>query len=73
VALLEDPHEAEAFFRAPHAFYCVMRREAYDEFVSRGAPLTMLYEREGMSSTSGRVLWRAQMPTIQFVVAGRAQ
>jgi 4-amino-4-deoxy-L-arabinose transferase-like glycosyltransferase len=73
VDMLEDANEAAAFFRAPQPFYCVMRREAYDEFVARGAPLTMLYEREGMSSTSGRVLWRAQMPTIQFVVAGRAR
>jgi 4-amino-4-deoxy-L-arabinose transferase-like glycosyltransferase len=71
--LLEDAAEAEAFFRAPQPFYCVMRREAYDEFVAQGAPLTMLYEREGMSSTSGRVLWRARTPTIRFVVAGRAR
>ena len=67
-AFLEDAAEAEAFFRAPGPFYCVMRRNAYDEFVAQGVPLTIVYEREGMSATSGRALWRTYTPMVRFVV-----
>jgi 4-amino-4-deoxy-L-arabinose transferase-like glycosyltransferase len=68
VTFLEDAAEAEAFFRAPQTFYCVMRRSAYDEFVAQGVPLTIVYEREGMSATSGRALWRSYTPLTRFVV-----
>jgi hypothetical protein len=65
---LEDADEAAEFFRAPQPFYCVMRRDAYDEFVARGVPLTLRYEREGMWATSGRALWRSGAPLARFVV-----
>jgi hypothetical protein len=65
---LEDAAEATAFFRAPQPFYCVMRRDAYDEFVARGVPLTLRYEREGLWATSGRALWRTGAPLARFVV-----
>ncbi len=65
---LEDTAEATEFFRAPQPFYCVMRRDAYDEFVARGVPLTLRYEREGMWATSGRALWRSGAPLARFVV-----
>jgi 4-amino-4-deoxy-L-arabinose transferase-like glycosyltransferase len=65
---LEDPAEATAFFRAPQPFYCVMRRDSYDEFVARGVPLTLRYEREGLWATSGRALWRTGAPHARFVV-----
>ena len=68
IAFLEDPAEAEAFFRAPQPFYCVMHRSAYDEFVAKGVPLTVVYEREGMTATSGRSLWRTSTPLTRFVV-----
>jgi 4-amino-4-deoxy-L-arabinose transferase-like glycosyltransferase len=71
-SFLESPNEAEAFFNAPEPFYCLMRREAYDEFVGRGVPLEVLYEREGMSATSGRALWRTYTPLTRFVVVSRA-
>jgi hypothetical protein len=45
-----------------------MRRSAFDEFVARGIPLRVLYEREGMGATSGRALWRTYTPLIRFVV-----
>jgi 4-amino-4-deoxy-L-arabinose transferase-like glycosyltransferase len=73
INLLEDPAEAEAFFRDPHPFYCAMRRAAYDEFVARGVPLKILYHREGMWATSGRVLWRRRVRPEQFVIVSRAQ
>jgi 4-amino-4-deoxy-L-arabinose transferase-like glycosyltransferase len=65
---LEDADEAAEFFRAPQPFYCVMRRDAYDEFVARGVPVTLRYEREGMWATSGRALWRSGAPLARFVV-----
>jgi hypothetical protein len=66
---LEDAAEAEAFLRAPQPIYCVMRRAAFDEFVARGVPLAIVYEREGMWATSGRALWRRRETPAEFVVA----
>jgi 4-amino-4-deoxy-L-arabinose transferase-like glycosyltransferase len=71
VRMLEDPAEAERFFRKPEPFYCVMRRNAFDEFVAQGARLEVLYEREGMTATTGRALWRSQTPMARFVVVAR--
>jgi hypothetical protein len=36
-------------------------------------PLTVLYERDGMWATSGRVLWRRRVTPEQFVVVGPAR
>ena len=72
MTFLEGAAEAEAFFRVPQPFYCIMRRSAYDEFVAQGIPLTIVYEREGMLATSGRALWRPYTPIVRFVVASGA-
>jgi 4-amino-4-deoxy-L-arabinose transferase-like glycosyltransferase len=66
---LEDPAAANAFFQRPEPFYVVMRRDGYDDLVSQGAPLRVLYEREGMAVTSGRALWRTPEPPVRYVVA----
>jgi hypothetical protein len=68
VRFLEDQHEADAFFAEPTPFFCVMRSDALDEFVARGVPLEVRLERRGMWATSGRVLWRNQIPTARFMV-----
>ena len=68
VEFLEDPHEAEAFFASSEPYFCVMRRDALDEFIARGVKLDVRLERRGMWATSGRVLWRNQIPTARFVV-----
>ena len=73
VTFLEDPAEAEAFFKAPQPFYCMMRRNAYDEFVAQGARIQVVHEREGMSATSGRALWRTYTPLTRFVVVTEAR
>ena len=70
---LEDAEEASAFLSAPGPFYCVMRRGAYDEFVAKGIPLAILYERDGIWATSGRALWRRREAPAQFVVVSRPQ
>jgi hypothetical protein len=70
---LETPEEADAFFKDPRQFYCLMRRNAFDEFVARGIPLRVLYEREGMGATSGRALWRTYTPLVRFVVVSGAR
>ena len=72
-AVLEGAEEAEAFFKDPRPFYCLMRRSAYDEFVAKGIPLRILYEREGMGATSGRALWRTNAPLVRFVVVSRGR
>jgi 4-amino-4-deoxy-L-arabinose transferase-like glycosyltransferase len=71
MAFLEDATEAETFFRQPQPFYAVMRRAAFDEFVAKGLPLAIAYERDGMWATSGRALWRRRETPAQFVVVTR--
>ena len=71
MTFLEDANDAQSFFMRAQPFYCVMRRAAFDEFVARGVPLKILYERDGMWATSGRVLWRRRNTPEQFVVVTR--
>jgi 4-amino-4-deoxy-L-arabinose transferase-like glycosyltransferase len=66
---LDEPAEAVAFFKKPEPFYVVMRRDAYEELVEWGAPLRVIYEREGMAVTSGRALWQIPEPPVRYVVA----
>jgi 4-amino-4-deoxy-L-arabinose transferase-like glycosyltransferase len=70
---LDGVEEAEAFFKDPRPFYCLMRRSAYDEFVAQGLPLRILYEREGMGATSGRALWRTSQALVRFVVVSNSR
>jgi len=71
VTFLDEPNQARAFFDAPTPFYCLMRKAAFDEFIAQGVPLKAVYEREGMATTSGRVLWRNRLPETRFVLATR--
>jgi hypothetical protein len=71
VTFLEEPTLARAFFDAPGPFYCLMRKAAFDEFVGQGVPLRIVYEREGITVTSGRVLFREHLPETHFVLATR--
>jgi 4-amino-4-deoxy-L-arabinose transferase-like glycosyltransferase len=73
IEFLEYPAEAAAFFAAPQPFFCVMGRQAYDEFIARGEPVTAVYRRDGVWATSGRVLWRDRPPSDEFVVVTRAR
>ena len=66
---LDDPAQAAAFFSEPQPFYVVLRRDAFDELVAKGAPLRILYEREGMAVTSGRALWRTAERPVRYAVA----
>jgi len=72
VAMIDAPREAAELFEGPDPFYCTMLGSAYDEFVAGGAPLRIVYEREGMWATSGRVLWRSPVPLTRFVVVTRS-
>jgi hypothetical protein len=71
VTFLEEPVQARAFFDEPGPFYCLMRKETFDEFVTQGIPLRVAYERSGVSVTSGRTLWRSRPPDTRFVLATR--
>jgi hypothetical protein len=71
VTFLEEPVQARAFFDEPGSFYCLMRKETFDEFVSQGVPLRIAYERSGVSATSGRTIWRSRPPDTHFVLATR--
>ncbi len=72
VAMIDAPDEAKALFKGSEPFYCAMFGPAYDEFIAQGVPLRIVYEREGMAVTSGRVLWRQRVPPARFVVVTRA-
>jgi hypothetical protein len=73
VHMFEEPAEAAAFFTRAEPFYCVMRHNAYEEFVAQGAKLQVVLEREGMAVTSGRALFRAPQPPARYVVVTQAQ
>jgi 4-amino-4-deoxy-L-arabinose transferase-like glycosyltransferase len=70
--MLETPGEARAFFETTEPFYCAMLEPAYQEFVAQGVPLKVVNEREGMWRTSGRALWRRNVPPTRFVIVTRA-
>jgi 4-amino-4-deoxy-L-arabinose transferase-like glycosyltransferase len=72
VAMIDAPDEASALFKGNEPFYCTMPAALYEQFVAEGAPLRIVYEREGMWATSGRVLWRSRVPLTRFVVVTRA-
>jgi len=72
VEFLEDSVEAERFFTSAERFYCAMRLNAAREFMARGVPLEIVFERDGMLSTSGRALWRWRAPPVRFVIVVRA-
>jgi 4-amino-4-deoxy-L-arabinose transferase-like glycosyltransferase len=65
---LESDSEAATFLQQPEPYYVVMRLEAYEELVARGLKLKIQHEREGMSATSGRALWRSKDRMTRFVV-----
>lgn len=68
---LDDVTETGTFLTKPDPFYCVMLGPAYDEFLAKGLPIEVVYERNGMWATSGRALWRRRIPPTRFVVVTR--
>jgi 4-amino-4-deoxy-L-arabinose transferase-like glycosyltransferase len=72
VAMIDAPEEATSLFNGAEPFYCTMLGSAYDEFLARGAPLRIVYERDGLWATSGRALWRRREPLTRFVVVTRS-
>ena len=42
---LDDVDETSAFLAKSEPFYCVMLRPAFNEFVARGLPVEIVYER----------------------------
>jgi 4-amino-4-deoxy-L-arabinose transferase-like glycosyltransferase len=70
--MLDSPEVAREFFERPEPFYCAMLGPVYEEFIAQGIPLRVVYVREGMWATSGRVLWRRRVPPARFVIVTRA-
>lgn len=67
-AMLETDDELRQLVRSEAPFYCVMMKPAYDELVSSGITLDIVYRREGMRVTSGRALWRRNPDRTEFLV-----
>jgi 4-amino-4-deoxy-L-arabinose transferase-like glycosyltransferase len=70
--VLETPAEAKVFFDRPGSAYCVMVGGSYDELVASGLRLQPVYERRGLSVTTGRALWWNRPESTRFVVVTRA-
>lgn len=73
VTMIDAPDKARALFNEDEPFYCTMLGPAYDAFVAEGVPLRIVYEREGMWTTSGRALWRSKLAPTRFVVVTRRE
>jgi 4-amino-4-deoxy-L-arabinose transferase-like glycosyltransferase len=68
---LESVAEAEEFLAKPEPFYCLMFGPTYEQFLAKGLPIEIAYERDGMWATSGQALWRRRIPPTRFVVVTR--
>ncbi len=66
--VLETPDQAAAFFADSEPSYCVMRGSEFDDLVSQGLAIEVVYRRSGMWATSGRALWRQGATFTDFVV-----
>jgi 4-amino-4-deoxy-L-arabinose transferase-like glycosyltransferase len=56
---LETTEQAREFFGAPGRGYCLMLEQDYAELRKQGLPLAVVYQREGLFTTTGRALRRA--------------
>ena len=68
VTMTETPERFFEQFADGRPFLCVMPKSAYDELSVKGAPLHVVYSRDGLWATSGRALWKSQAPLTKFVV-----
>jgi 4-amino-4-deoxy-L-arabinose transferase-like glycosyltransferase len=70
--MLDSDEDARRFFSDPSPYYCVMTRPLYEALRAAGVPLKIVYQREGLWVTSGRVLWRERPEMTEFVVTTAA-
>ena len=68
VDMLESDDDARRFFADTTPYYCVMDRQLYELLKDGGVPLQVVYSREGLWVTSGRMLWRQRSNLTTFVV-----
>jgi 4-amino-4-deoxy-L-arabinose transferase-like glycosyltransferase len=67
---LNTPQQVDAFLRTPGSHYFVMPRADYDELRAANHPLSIVHEREGLSTVTARVLRKDRRRSWQsFVVA----
>ncbi len=57
--VLDTPEQVHRFFSAPGVGYCLMLEQDYEQFLNEGLPLKVVYQREGLFTTTGRALRRA--------------
>src|SRR5262245_12842901 len=57
--VLETPAQVRDFFGEPGRAYCLMLESDYQQVRSEGLPLKVVYQREGLFTTTGRALRRA--------------
>jgi hypothetical protein len=68
VELVESDEDARRFFSSSAPYYCVMESVWFDLLRKAGVPLKIVYSREGLRVTSGRMLWRQPANRTTFVV-----
>ena len=68
VEMLESDEDARRFFSDASPYYCVMTEPLFDALRRAGVPLKVVYRRNGLWATSGRMLWRQREQLTTFVV-----
>jgi 4-amino-4-deoxy-L-arabinose transferase-like glycosyltransferase len=58
--VLETPEQVRRFFDAPGNAYCLMLEQDYWQLREAGLPLQVIHQREGLFTTTGRALRRAE-------------
>jgi hypothetical protein len=66
--MLESDEDARRFFLDASPYYCVTTEPLFDALRRAGVPLKIVYRRDGLWATSGRMLWRQRDQLTTFVV-----
>jgi hypothetical protein len=71
VDIVDTPEDAQRYFEKAPPFFCVMPETVYRELAQRDPSIRAVYWRDGVSTTSGRALWRGRTDWMRFVVVTR--
>lgn len=72
VTVLNTPEEALRFIEHEKPFFFVMPETLYRELAGHAQRLRVVYSRDGVTTTSGRALWRGRTDWTRFVVVTRS-
>ncbi len=73
VTMVVTDDELRTFVAASAPRYVVATKDGYEQMRQAGAALSIVYSRDGVWATSGRLLWRERGAPTTFVVAERVR